>query len=407
MTDRRLDALIPEAQRADVRAPIENARTLPRAAFTSADFFELEVERIFSSEWCALAMADQVEGEGDLLPIDFCGVPLLMVRGDDAVVRVFHNVVPYDACLAVIDPIEGADEIVSPYHGWRYDLRGRLRAVPYWDGTAAGHLEALGDNARDLKSVRCEVECGVVFIDLGGRAGSFEDFIAPLRTALSEYRLDEMEIGRGPDGAPLMDGEDLATNWKTHYENWGINVLHESFVHEGYAVSRDTTGQIPRVDSQGRKTYVDRIDRGFMALQYPWKDFRETYPPMSFEHLGLSSEPELGFFGSLYPNLHFGVMPQMIHLIIALPAGPGRTRTVRAQFYEPNAARSEAEAEERVLVQVGMSEAGVEDARISEAVQRARRSPAFDQAYYSPFWDVMHHAFSQRVLDSLERPESP
>ena len=403
MPDPLLDAVLTPDERAAVRAPIERARTLPRTAFTSDAFFELERDRIFSRGWCALGLAEQVSEAGDLLPTDFCGFPLLLARGDDDVVRVFHNVVPYDACLAVLDACRGAREIVAPYHGWRYDLRGRLLATPYWDGTKQSPLAALGERSGDLAEVRCHTAFGVVFIDLSGSAGAFEEFAAPLTRALSEYRLDELAIGADASGDPAIAHEDLPTNWKTHLENWGINVLHESFVHELYAHARDASGEIPRVDAHGAKTYVDHIDAGFLALRYFEKDFQGTYPALPMPHLGVGAPPELGFFGSLFPNLHFGVFSQTIHWIVSLPDGPGRTRTVNAQFYDAQVARDPEYLEARTLLHVGMGAANAEDGQITAAVQRARQSPAFSSAFYSPFWDEMHHAFSGRVLDALEQ----
>lgn len=397
-----LDSFITPAQRAAVRAPIEEAKPLPRQAFTSEAFFDLEVERIFSHHWTALCFVQQVAEPGDVLPVDLCGMPLLVVRGDDGAIRVFHNIVPYDGCLAVIEATHVADEMITPYHGWRYDLRGKLTAIPYWDGTPQGALSSLRGRPVDLVSVRSEIACGMVFVDLSGQAVAFERHLAPLRQLLSAYRVDDLDMGRGPEGEPLVDAEDLATNWKTHYENWAVNVLHEAFVHEIYAESP----QIPRVDEAGKKTYVTHIDGPLMALCYRERDFAETYDmaDLSFMHLGVEPEtwPEHAFIGSLFPNVHMAVFAHFFHIMIALPVSAGRTRTVRAQFYESASAAHPDCLEERLELMEGFKAAGLEDGRIIQAVQKARRSPVFQEQFYSPFWDTMHHAFSQMILDVLE-----
>ena len=46
-----------------------------------------------------------------------------------------------------------------------------------------------------------------------------------------------------------------------------------------------------------------------------------------------------------------------------------------------------------------------EDNRICESVQRARRSPAVNSQFYSPFWDAMHYTLSNLILDKLEEGE--
>lgn len=400
-----LDKLIPPAIRASIRLPIEEARTLPRHAFTSEALFALEVERIFSRHWTALCFSQQAATPGCLLPLKFAGMPLLVTHDHDGVIRVFHNIVPYDGCLAVIDPAEAQSEIVTPYHGWRYALDGKLLAIPYWDGSAEGHLSALNGRCGDLVEVRGRIELGVVFIDLSGEAEAFDAAIAPLRNMLAAHQTGTLAISRDEQGIPMVDGEDLATNWKTHYENWAINVLHEGFTHEIYAESR----QIPRVNAAGEKTYREYLDGPLMALAYRERDFAETYEldDAPFMHLGLEPEtlPEYSYIGSLFPNLHFAVFPYFIHLIIALPVSAGRTLTLRAQLYTAESASDPEFLEERRCIQADFQQAGQEDGRITEAVQQARHSPAFTQQFYSPFWDRMHYTFSQQVLDALEHPE--
>lgn len=398
-----LDTFITPAQRAAIRASIEEARTLPRQAFTSEAFFELEMERIFGRHWTALCFRHQLPEPGRLLPMEFGGIPLLVVHGEDGALRVFHNIVPYDGCLAVIEPIVAQPNITTPYHGWRYDLRGKLIAVPYWDGAVQGDLSSLRGRSGDLVEVRSQIELGIVFIDLSGVAESCESHVEPLRKLLAEYRTLDLDIGRDGNGEPLFDREDLATNWKTHYENWAINVLHEAFTHEVYAESP----QIPRVNEAGEKTYVEHIDGSLMALSYLEHDFAETYEldDLPFTHLGVDPEtlPERAFIGSLFPNAHLAVFPYFIHMIIALPVSAGRTRTVRAQFYESASAANPDYLEERLALMEDFKQAGLEDGRVTEAVQKARRSPVCEQQFYSPFWDRMHYNFSNIVLDALEQ----
>ncbi len=394
--------LTPE-QYADLRAPLASARTLPRQAFTAEDFFALEVDAIFSRHWVALCFAGQLAKPGSLLPLELAGMPLLAVRGAEHPIRVFHNIVPYDGCLAVIDAAQAGEEgIVTPYHGWRYDLHGKLQATPYWDGFAAADLSALQGKPGDLLEVECRVEFGVVFVRLKPGTVSFDDWIQPLRSLFAGYRCADLAIGLDENDQPLLDHENLQTNWKTHYENWAVNVLHEGFTHEVYAES----AQIPRVNAQGEKTYVEHIDGHLSALCYREQDFAETYEldELPFAHLGTDPgcAPEQSFIGSLFPNLHMAVFPGFVHFIIGQPLSAGQTQTLRAQFYSPESASDPECLEARLLLQEDFHQAGLEDGRITEAVQKARRSPVYTQQYYAPFWDGMHYHFTNTVLAALE-----
>ena len=398
----KISDLMTTEQIAQCRAPIETARTLPAFAFTSASFYQLEVDKIFSSNWVALDYVQMLPHKGDIRPVEIAGIPLLMLRDNGSNIRVFHNIVPYDGCLAVLEPMEAVSEITTPYHGWTYDLDGKLVDISVWNGSYDGKdLSGLGERPGDLVEVPCKIWGPVVFVNIDGKAGSFDDHIAPFDKAFANWDIEDVDISRNAEGMPMLSPEDLATNWKTHLENWGINVLHESFVHELYAAAED----VPRLTKDGEKRCVDYIDRKFMALNYQEKEFPDLYPEFPFPDLSRSEsqQADQGYFGTLYPNLHVGTWRTLIHLIISLPDGPGRTRTHRAQFYRKEAAADAEHLDARKEVIRSVRMASNEDGRITQAVQRARRSPAFDSQYYSQFWDEMHYRFTQMVVDDLEK----
>src|SRR5258708_3692159 len=86
-----IDAFLTEADRQAIRAPIEEACTFPQVAYRSQEFFELEVERLFSRNWVAVGFGGSLPEPGDAAPLEIFGMPLLLMRGDDGAIRVFHN----------------------------------------------------------------------------------------------------------------------------------------------------------------------------------------------------------------------------------------------------------------------------------------------------------------------------
>lgn len=75
-----LSDFLTKEQMEEIRAPIERARTFPREAFTSEGFYELEVENIYSRDWIAVAFESDVPASGDLVPVELCGIPLIILR---------------------------------------------------------------------------------------------------------------------------------------------------------------------------------------------------------------------------------------------------------------------------------------------------------------------------------------
>ena len=397
---REIETILTADVCAAIRAPIEVARTLPRQAFTSEAFAEAERERVFANQWCALSFHELVANPGDVLPVDLAGMPLLLVRGEDATLRAFHNVVPYDGCPVALDPASGLREIVARYHGWRYDLEGKLLAIPYWAGDPKGaDLDALGERPANLSPIALATWGPVVFVNVSGTAGSFADAIAPLANELQAWDVGDLRISRDGEGEPLLQAETLETNWKTHAENWGINVLHEAFVHAIY----DRSTEVPRMRLDGTKSCDDHVDGRFLSLKYREDDFPTTYGDIPFPRL--EQDPRIpiehGYFGSFLPNLHIGVFANLVHLIISNPQGPTRTENQRAQFYKRTAATDPTLLNAREQLAAGFAIAGEEDGRITEAIQRARTSPAFESQYHSARWDEMHYRFSQWVLERI------
>ncbi|MEM7016376.1 MAG: SRPBCC family protein [Pseudomonadota bacterium] len=396
-----VDQILTPKIRQAIKAPIAEASTLPRQAFISEYFAEAEATHIFAANWCALCFSELVAEPGDVLPIELAGMPLLIVRDEPGTLRVFHNIVPYDGCLAVIDAAQGLKEIRAPYHGWRYRLNGELLATPYWDGTIDGaEKKELGNRPGHLLEVNSVCWGPIVFVNIDGQAGAFEKAAESLKRAFDAWDIEALRIARGSSGDPILHPEDLKTNWKTYLENWGINVLHEAFVHNIY----DQSPEVPRMKPDGSINFEDYVDGPLMSLRYKESDFTQTYPPLPFPELAKDpgTPTTYGYFGSFMPNFHFGVFSNMMHFIISLPDGPGRTITSRAQFYRAEAATDNTLEPVRQEFALGFVEAGQEDGRITEAVQRARRSPAFNSQYYSERWDYMHYRFSQWVIEQFE-----
>ena len=101
-----------------VRRPVAEANGLPNAHYTSPETYAEEREALLFSQWAGLAVAADVPEPGDAKPLDFMGLPLLLLRGRDGEVRVFQNICRHRGMILIEQArkIEGA--IRCPYHSW-------------------------------------------------------------------------------------------------------------------------------------------------------------------------------------------------------------------------------------------------------------------------------------------------
>ncbi|MEP9380771.1 aromatic ring-hydroxylating oxygenase subunit alpha [Nocardioides cheoyonin] len=69
-------------------ASLDEATTLPPAAYVDPGYYELEVERVFHRDWLVVARLEQVPDAGDSLAVELPGEPVVVVRGEDGDVHV-------------------------------------------------------------------------------------------------------------------------------------------------------------------------------------------------------------------------------------------------------------------------------------------------------------------------------
>jgi len=78
---------------------MEIASPFSNIAYTSQDYFDLEVERVFARIWVAVGFASSLSTPGDAQPLRIFGFPLLLLRDEKGALRVFHNSEPRNAPL--------------------------------------------------------------------------------------------------------------------------------------------------------------------------------------------------------------------------------------------------------------------------------------------------------------------
>jgi len=120
-----------ESDLARVVAPFGSSRTLPAAAYTSMEVFDIEVAELFSRTWLCIGRADELVAPGQVRAIEVFGEGVLLTRDGGGVLSAFSNVCRHRGheLVPVGKPMD-APLIRCPYHAWSYRLDGELRAAP-------------------------------------------------------------------------------------------------------------------------------------------------------------------------------------------------------------------------------------------------------------------------------------
>lgn len=105
------------------------AQTVSPRRYLDPERFEAE-RALFRRRPVVLGAASRVAEPGAFFTHDATGVPLLVVRGRDGVLRAFLNACRHRGTRLVDVPAGERSGFVCPYHGWSYDDRGALRGIP-------------------------------------------------------------------------------------------------------------------------------------------------------------------------------------------------------------------------------------------------------------------------------------
>ncbi|MEL7505115.1 MAG: aromatic ring-hydroxylating dioxygenase subunit alpha [Cyanobacteria bacterium J06554_6] len=205
-------------------AGLENASTLPAAAYTSEDYFKYEVETIFKQEWLCLAHVSQVPKPGSYLNIDVLGEPLTIVRGKDSAIRVLSRVCPHRA-MDIMPTGFGYDErgkvkgFMCPYHSWTFGLNGQLKGAPAMQKTCNFNRKDHG-----LVEFRSEVWEGFIFTTFNPDAEPVAAQLADLQPLIAPWHMAEMDIVAEMEWDMNINWKNMIENWMEPYHHMGIHV---------------------------------------------------------------------------------------------------------------------------------------------------------------------------------------
>jgi phenylpropionate dioxygenase-like ring-hydroxylating dioxygenase large terminal subunit len=130
----------------------------------SPEYFELEREKIFRRSWLNVGNVCEIPERGDYFvrELTVCNASILVMRGQDGVVRGFHNVCSHRGnTLAWDEKGKCRGYLTCNFHSWGYDSTGQLKWVP-----DEANFFDLDKSQLGLTPVATEVFNGFIFINL-------------------------------------------------------------------------------------------------------------------------------------------------------------------------------------------------------------------------------------------------
>jgi phenylpropionate dioxygenase-like ring-hydroxylating dioxygenase large terminal subunit len=293
--------------------------SLPGWIYRDSEFFEVEMERVIRPSWQIVCHSNDIPLAGDWRTLDYLGESVLVVRGDDSVVRAFSNVCRHRGSRVVSGGGGCARRLTCPYHAWTYGLDGRLIGVPHKNDYPGLETSKLG-----LVPVEMETWHGFHFVRLERGGPSVAEMMAPNEAEVAPYRFERLEaLGR----VTLRPRE---VNWKNVADNYSdglhINVAHPGLTRlfgRGYAIS---AGE-----------HVDRMSGDLIerpSSNPSERAYQRHLPPVP--HLPAELQRRWLYF-KLWPNVAFDIYPDQVDFMQFLPVSATETVIREISYALPDA----------------------------------------------------------------------
>lgn len=225
--------------------------------YISTDFFAKEVERLWSRTWQWACREEHIPQPGDWITYDVGPFSVLIVRGDDNVIRAFPNACLHRGTQLKRSETSGAStELRCPFHGWSWTLEGGLKNVPCrWD------FPHVTDEEFALPQIKVELWGGFVFINMNPDATPLSEQLGPL----AEHFTGRWDLADRRVALHLQ--KELPTNWKAAQEAF----LEAYHVYETHAQGLATAGDANAVYD----VFSDHVTRFVHTIGTPSPHYTE------------------------------------------------------------------------------------------------------------------------------------
>ena len=194
--------------------------SLDQRFYTDPAIYELELERIIYRNWVFAGHVSQFAEPGDFRVLNVAGESAIIVRSKNGGLNGFANVCRHRGSLVCLEASGNTDRFACPYHGWMYDLDGKLFA-------ARDMSDSFDKESHSLKSVSVEVVHGLVFVCFTDKPLSLEHCRRDLAEPMAMFDFENLKVA-------AQKTYDIPANWKLSIENYQ-ECYHCATAHPDYA----------------------------------------------------------------------------------------------------------------------------------------------------------------------------
>jgi choline monooxygenase len=341
--------------------PLELARTIPSDWYTDPAIAERERRSVFGKSWQCIGRAEQVRKPGEFITAEIAGEPVAVVRGGDGVLRGFFNVCRHRAAPVLNDVSGCVSKLRCRYHGWTYDLAGKLLGTPEFEGVC----DFKADNGLVPLSAVQE-SGGFVWVHLDEAKASVEQ-------TFPEFSAQPL---RGDLQFHTRKNYDIACNWKVYVDNFLDGGYHVNTVHPALAGAID---------------YKEYRTETFAHSSVQTSPLKESPGAVGITRTGEAA------YWWLFPNFMANRYSGILDTNLVLPLAVNRCRVIFDFYFAPD--HDAAFQAESIRVAEAVQE---EDRIICEQVQRGLGSRSYRTGRFSVKREAGGYHFHRLLAERLQ-----
>jgi len=331
--------------------------SLPGWLYHDDEFFAAEQKAFLRAAPQIVCHESEIPNAGEWQSLEYLGESIIVIRGDDQVIRAFSNVCRHRGSRLVDGNSGCAKVLTCPYHAWSYARDGRLVGVPH-----RAEYPGLRTEDHGLFPVALENWRGFLFISLEPGVPSVAEMMAPYEDEVALYRFEELKAL-----APVRL-RPRTLNWKTISDNYSDG-LHIPIGHPGLT---RLFGKSYRIEA---RDWVDKMEGDLVdkASANPSERIYQSYLPQ-VDHLPQTHQRKWLYY-KLFPNVAFDIYPDQVDFMQFLPVSATQS-VIREISYALPDDRREMKAVRYANWRINRR-VNAEDTELITRVQLGMQSPAY------------------------------
>ncbi len=366
---------------------VARSGTLPADWYTSRELFELEQKHLFRHVWQHVGRTEQVREPGDYFTCQVANESVVVVRDGSGTLRALSNV-----CLHRAGPVAlecgRRKAFQCPYHGWTYELDGRVRRAQGMEDT-----ECFEPASMRLPEFTVDTWGPLVWVSLDPDVPPLDEWLDQITRRAANYRLDDLQYLGGKRWY-------IPCNWKMYVDNY-MEGYHLPFVHPGLTQALNPNVYTYDIGKWSNEQYgAEPHPRGpgsrVASVLGSTQAFRALKPPLE----GLDENESKGYyFFWLFPANTFNFMPDGFLLFTIKPLDVELTEC-EWSWWLPEAKDLTDKLLQAAIVNFGQI-VNTEDIEICLHAQKGMHSSVYSQGRYSANQEKCLYHFHQLITEHM------